>query len=244
MRVLLIWLLIFTGAPLEARTLTIAAEEFWPPYIDPSLPEGGLVLEVTIRALEKVGHEVEVVWLPWSRALRETRAGLYDGLAGCYYTPERTKDLTYPEPAITTEMVFFKLKEHNIKFSTLNDLRGQRIGVIRNYTNTPEFDAADYLIKDVGEDATYNIRKLLAGRVDLIIGNRGSIQNIIDQRFPLEAQRIEVLKPILESKMIFTAFSSKRQGHQTIVNDFNRGLKLIKDDGTYDRILSSYGFKW
>ncbi len=40
------------------------------------------------------------------------------------------------------------------------------------------------------EDATYNIRKLLAGRVDLIIGNRGSIQNIIDQRFPLEAQRI------------------------------------------------------
>ena len=53
---------------------------------------------------------------------------------------------------------------------------------------------------------------------------------------------VVVLSPILGKKGLHLMMGRKIPDHEKIIADFNKGLKEIREDGTYGRILSSHGF--
>ena len=71
--------------------------------------------------------------------------GKADGLFPAYRNKEREEKYVFTEPYTSGLVGFFKLKGSKITYSTLKDLTPYRIGIVRGYANTPEFDAADYL---------------------------------------------------------------------------------------------------
>src|SRR5690606_41510265 len=54
----------------------------WPPYVGKKLKQQGYVHEVVVTALERVGYEVQIQYVPWPRALREVSLGEI-GRASC-----------------------------------------------------------------------------------------------------------------------------------------------------------------
>jgi ABC-type amino acid transport substrate-binding protein len=88
-----------------------------------------------------------------------------------------------------------------------------------------------------------NLRNLINGRVDLIFIDRYAAKNIIVKKFPWHLQDYEFMEPALATKPLYIGFAKKVADHQQKLKDFNRGLKLAKEDGVLKRLIEKYGLK-
>jgi polar amino acid transport system substrate-binding protein len=200
--------------------------------------EGGFLVEVTKAAFQRMGYTVGVKFMPWVRALRSVENGNAEALLGAYYTPERAEKMQYTESVGTSEIVFFKLRNTSVTYSRLEDLKPFSIGTIIGASYTPEFDAANWLVKEPVSNYLQNINKLLAGRVALIVEKRLVVQTTLAAFPPDAAASVEALDPPLKTASFYNAFSKKVPGYQQKVADFNVGLELIRKDGTMQAILA------
>jgi len=50
------------------------------------------------------------------------------------------------------------------------------------------------------------------------------------------------MSPAMEVKHLYLAFSKKDSGYKAKLAAFNRGLKAIQEDGTFEEILERHGF--
>ncbi len=221
-------LLSFGMVSVNARTIN---------FVTDKEKEGGFLIEVTKAAFAKVGHEVKIEYMPWARALRSVMEGESEALLGGYYNEERAQKMLYSDLIGRSDMVFFKLKSSHIVFDKLEDLKPYTIGTIIGAAYTPEFDAAQYIKKEAVSDYLTNIRKLAAGRFDLFVEKKYVVLNALKNQFPDEYNKIDMLpKPLRENKF-YNAFSRTHPDYEKTVADFNKGLKAIMDDGTYDKIM-------
>ncbi len=175
----------------------------------------------------------------------KTKRGKLDALYSAYYSDERAKTYALSEPYAESPVVFCTKKDADIKYTKLHDLAKYRIGVVQGYVNTPEIDKADYLQKDDGAVSDLlNLRKLLKNRVDLIIIDKFVAISILKNNPTLEGdvKSVKFLDPPLEMKPLFVMFSKAVPGYEKKLADFNRGLKMVNDDGTVKNIMIKHGF--
>lgn len=202
--------------------------------------KGGYLEAVTKEAFKKAGYRIQIKYMPWKRALVEVMKGENEALMAAYFTAERAEKMSYTDSIGQTEIVFFKLKEHDIKYSRLEDLIHYRIGMIRGAVISEAFDNAEYLDKKEESTPDVNIIKLLKGRIDLLVEQRKVIQTCLRERFPESADSLVALDPPLKISEYHNAFSKRYPGYEKKVQDFNTGLQMIKKDGTYQRIIDSH----
>lgn len=216
----------------------------WEPYNGELLPNFGFTSEIISKAFERVGYKVRFTFLPWKRAYEETRKGKYDGLFAAYYSKERAEIFAPSDPYISGTLALCTRKESEIKYKTLRDLSPYIIGVVRGYVNTPEFDKADYLKKEVSNSDIMNLKKLLRGRIDLIVIDKYiALYNLKNSpSIEGDVNSIRFLSPPLDEKPLYIMFSKSVPNFETKVKSFNRGLNEIKTDGTLKSILTKYGF--
>ncbi|WP_018607029.1 substrate-binding periplasmic protein [Uliginosibacterium gangwonense] len=200
--------------------------------------EGGFLLAITKAAFERVGYQVEVEFQPWGRALGGVMTGEAEALLGAQYTDERAAKMQYSEQVGQSEMVFFKLKETQVAYNQLTDLKNYTIGTISGSAYTPEFDSASYFKKDPAPDYVTNIRKLLAKRMPLFVEKKSVVLESLKTQFPGDADKIDFLSPPLKVMKFYNCFSKAKTGYEQKVADFNAGLAAIMKDGTYKTIMN------
>jgi polar amino acid transport system substrate-binding protein len=227
--------------PAAPRTLVFATLNA-PPYFGETLPDGGFYTELSREAFQRVGYTLEVEFLTWNRALELARQGDYDGMLGMYYTEQRTNDFIYTEPIYDDETVFFSRKGETITYSTLQDLTPYTIGVVLGAAELEQFRKVPDLTFIEASGYDINVKNLMANRIDLIFGSRVFFLDLIATQFPEWTEAIDVVQPPYKIEKLHNVMSKKVADAATIVADFNRGLQMITDDGTFDRILEKHGF--
>ncbi len=215
----------------HGKTLIVAGDEE---------KKGSYLVEITEEAFRRVGYQTEFMFVPWSRALTKSIQGKYDVLLAAYYTPERAKKLDYSEPIGSADVMLLKRKGDAIVYYDVVDLRPYRIGHIGASKVSKEFDAAEksYLHIEYVYDAETNIRKLLANRIDLVVEKRQRVDELLHTVFKEEASKLEYLSPPLARNYFHNCVSKALEGHEQIISDFNRGLVMIKEDGTEAKIFA------
>lgn len=220
-------------ASAQARELLITTDEE---------KQGGYLVEVTEEALKRVGYTASIQFGPWKRALLQTSmVGEYDVLLGAYHTEERAQTMAYSEPIGKVEVGLLALKESYIHYATLSDLTPYVIGRIRGAAVSKAFDEASYLQLEDVTRIEQNIQKLLVGRVELIVDKKQQLLSIIQTEYPDAMNKVEFLEPPLRTSFFYNAFPKNRPDALKHLEDFNRGLKAIQDDGTYAKILEKHG---
>jgi polar amino acid transport system substrate-binding protein len=227
----------------DDKIIVLAHETSWAPHYGESLEHGGYTVEIIREALKRVGYGLKTVWLPWKRAQVGAARGDYDGLGASYYNEERAAKFAYSNPMSTTEVVFFKRTEDNIKYSKLEDLKPYKIGTGLGYAYPEKFVKAGYLEKIEAYALKTNITRLLHKRIDLIIGSREAILFYLKQQYPDKMNSLEILGDPLETLSLYVPFSKMTPNYKQKVEDFNRGLEMIKEDGTYQKIMKKYGLE-
>ena len=134
-----------------------------------------------------------------------------------------------------------KLEKNQQNFKNLKSLK---IGVVRGYTNTTSFDNADYLKKYIAGSDFENIKKLYYGRVDMIFIDRfvGQyiLKNELQKVYPDISSKLEFINPAIKERGFYLCISKKVFNNKKLTNDFQRGLKKIKDSGEFSKIIDSY----
>jgi polar amino acid transport system substrate-binding protein len=224
------------------RVISLAVAE-WPPYVSNALKDYGFTSEIVAEAFTRVGYTVKMSFMPWKRALHKVAEGVYDATYPAYYSEERAQLYAVSQPFFAAPMGFYKRKDRAIAYQNLQDLQAYTIGVVRAYVNTAEFDAAAYLKKDIADDDEQNLKKLLKGRVDLIIIDKFTAQHMLNTRIPEGKALLEFLEPPLDIKSFHLLVSRNIKNSEQTLHDFHRGLQEIVADGTISRILQKHNLE-
>lgn len=223
------------------KTVRLATLE-WPPFVGEDLKHLGFTSEIVTRCFQAAGYRVRIDFMPWARVLKEVAGGRYHAMYPAYYSNQRAVVYALSKPLAEGPLGFYKRAGEDIHFRNLSDLKPYRIGVVRGYVNTPEFDAATYLKKRPVNSDIQNLKKLLKGRIDLAIADKYTVQYLLTTALPRARGKIVFLTPPLAIKPLFVGFSREIDGYQEILADFNESLDGLAKKGIIDHIMKRHGF--
>lgn len=225
--------------PVQARSISMVTVE-WAPHYGSDLPEKGLTTALVTAAFKAGGHDAQVEFIPWARALKEVDEGKFDIVMGAYDNEERRATYHMSKRIYSLELGIIARPGLGInKYETLRDLMPYSIGVSRGYANSEEFDAAIYLDKHVATGPTLNIRKLFRGRLDMAVMNLDLFRyNAKREGFCISD--VEFVTPVLDKAGLHIMASRNINDGAGIIDDFNRGLDAIKDSGEFLSIVSRF----
>lgn len=188
----------FAGVPqlLQRRDLLIAATGFalaggcpvgaaeapwivfciddYPPYCwnMPGKGPVGLDVELVSAMLDRAGAPYDIQQMAWGRAMAGLEQGRCDILFGLVPTEQRFRDFLMVGPFRHGETAFAVRADSTITFQTLDDLAGLTVGTTQRYRYEPAFENATHFTRDPARTLGLSLLKLVAGRVDLVVGNR------------------------------------------------------------------------
>ena len=231
-------------ATAHAGPVTIATGE-WPPWSGENLPGQGYVLQLVREAFAETGHTVKYEFYPWARALVVTVEGGVDASAYWYESEKVKKDCYYSDVLTRERIVFFRKKSTRLEgWNTLEDLCAYRIGATLGVTFTEEIvrlGAKGVLTVDLAKDNLTNFRKLVHGRIDLLPSPEVLGLKILRDNFPPDVRKGIVIDPKPVSQRTgHLIFPRKVPASKELLQDFNRGLKMLIRSGRYDELLHDF----
>lgn len=245
-------LLTLLARPLSAETKTVMLASLnWEPYVGEQLPGNGYVYEIVVEAFKSVGYSVNIQFYPWARAVRTAQSGQADGLFPEYLDELRRPDFVFSDSFPGGPVGFLVRKDSRITFpvdprrnqaKALLGMKQYSFGVVRDYINTKEFDAATFLNKEVVASDEQNIIKLHGQRIQIAFIDKFVAQYLIKSRHPKFAKNLVFMEPPLEIKPLYIAFSKTAPDYEQKLKDFNKGLDNLKRNGTIGAIMKKYGF--
>ncbi|WDE08363.1 transporter substrate-binding domain-containing protein [Thalassomonas viridans] len=241
------------------KTISLATLQ-WPPYIGESLCNKGWVFQHAVALLVRKGYRVNVHFFPWARAVRLVELGVMDILFPEYFIENtapsdnikgkrRRELLELSDPYPGGEISFLKRKAEQDNYQgNLENLIGEKIGVVRGYQNTPEFDAMmDAGLFDISEsvDDLQLMKMLAAKRVNLIIGDPLVLRYTVEHSKLPEQDKAFILQetanvlPSLQYNHLYFAVSKKSKNWQQLLTDLNQGIAAFAQSGETSRIIKN-----
>ncbi|MCE9688236.1 transporter substrate-binding domain-containing protein [Shewanella sp. AS16] len=202
---------------LQAEVLHLTSLH-WPPYSSQNLANQGAAVAVVRAAVEAMGHELEVDFYPWSRAIKLANMpnAQYVG-----YFPEygfKTDKYLFSSSLGSSPLGLVEQKLHPISWVQLRDLNQYTLGVVRDYVNTEELDAmisAGVQKVEFSSSDEHNVRKVAAARVDAAVIDVHVLNYILKQGgFEGLASRLQVNRRLLADKQLYIAFQNSAQGRR------------------------------
>ena len=226
-----------------AIALTIVSKEE-APYFGNDLPGKGLSREIVETALKRAGYQPSFVFETWPRAYEGGLIGVYDAIGSIWFTEQRAKELAYSDPYLFHEIKFIKrTTSPDIEFNSLDDLHGLLIGILKGYAYSDAFLQSRQFTKIPQNHLLQNLLLLKQGIIDLTLGEQRKIRHELNKYMKNQSSEMTILPKTLVRKGAHIAISKNNPRHKEIIDGFNKALKAMKADGSYDRIINKYEVK-
>lgn len=240
----LILIFLFWVASTQAQEFYFVTLEYPPlEYKDKTGSAKGVAVEIVTRIMSELGHTVSIEVLPWERALMMVKYGRADAIFTIFKSSERELFLDYSEEILIPQMVaLYALKDSPINFDgTFENLKQFKIGVVSTISYGRKFDRSRSVLKVERTSALeQNFRKLMLGRIDLVISNVYSAEIVINNLNL--ADKVKRLYPSVESVPSYIAFSKvKKLG--SLREAFDLKLFELKKNGKYIYMLNKSKLK-
>ncbi len=227
-------LLIFSVTTSQARDLTLLAGLSLPPYIIKE-NNSGMEIDIITESLKAKGHSLTLKYVPFARLIVD-----YINYDGAITINESSGiEGNYSDTVITYQNYAISLKKNNIIINSIQDLHNKNIVAFQNAKKYlgPEFAATVKNNRRYREQSKQmlQVKVLYSGRVELIILDVNIFKYYSKKVTGMDTSPEIVLHdlfPEVDYKVLFN--------DAAIRDDFNAGLKIIRDSGRYDEIINSY----
>lgn len=228
--------LLLVAATADAKKIRITIGE-WPPYLTQHANHFGTISQVITQCFAMADLEVEFDFFPWSRSLELAKQGKFHGSAAWAYSAAREKDFYYSDPILSTEWVFFHLKENAFKWDSIDDLKAYTIGATIGYDYGKVFRKAEregkIKVERVQKDEL-NFAKLLNKRIDLFLLDREVGESMLKQLYSKEeAAKITYHPKILRTDPLHLLLSKKLPENRGYLKIFNENLRKLKSNSRW-----------
>ena len=236
------------GFGAQAATISIVADEWCPYNCEPGSDKPGFMIEIAQKVLGSAGHTVDYKNMPWSRAIDEARKGKFDAIVGA--AKDDAPDFVFPnKPLGVSVSVFAIRKGESWKYTGVESLAGQSVGVIQDYTYEDEFDAyvaanskdSSKVQVAAGETAlSTNIKKLEAKRISALVEDESVLNYGLAQEGKSGAFSIA---GDLGASEIYIAFSPAKKESADYAKLLSDGIDKLRASGELKAILAKYGLE-
>jgi polar amino acid transport system substrate-binding protein len=243
---LLIFILtFFSGVSVAKEVQVIFATGEWPPFSSENLPEYGRATALVSAICKAGGIQPLYEFYPWKRAELKVANGEIFAAFPYAISEERKKNYDFSDTLFYGVNVFVHYEKNlhsrvTLTYNTLDDLQGYRIGGISGSFLKPALSYAG-LNYEPTTTLDQSIHKLVAGRIDLCIDDKVVLYDAIIRLYPDRIGHFRFLPKHFGEKMPTALLVSRAYpGAQEILNKFNKGLAIIKQNGEYDRIIAKH----
>lgn len=192
----------------------------------------GFDIELIEAIGEKIGRKPEVQDTSFETIFRDVQQGKFDAaISAATITEEREKAVDFSNPYYLSEQAL--LVAEGSPFKELKELEGKTVGVQQGTTGQElakeEIGGAEIRPFPEGPDA---VNALKAGTVEAVVIDAPVAQNAVEKSGGVEiAEKI----PTEEQYGIAVA-----QGETELLEEINKGLKEVEEDGTYTKIFKKW----
>lgn len=227
----------------HAETITIRADEWYPVNGQPDSDRPGYMIELASTILAGHDYSVDYQTMPWERAVDSVRKGKYDCVVGAFRGD--TPDFVFPRENWGRIATGFYTRAGNPwRYTGLNSLRTQTVGIIGGYAYGDELDS--FILQNgslfhaiKGETALENnIEKLLAGRIS-VIAEAPLVMNAKLKELGLQEQ-VRPAGRLNEGEPVYIACSPAKPRSRQLVDWFDTGIRELRRSGTLAKILAKY----
>lgn len=194
----------------------------------------GICTERAKAVLDQSGYDYRVKLRNWNygynRALNKANHGIFCTT----YTEERAPMFKWVGPLAQNLWTVFAAPGSTFTMNKLEDAKGKTIGGYRNDVRS------EYLLKrgyemSVIESDDLNPKRLALGQIDLWIAERLGGPYLASQ------QDVEGLVPVFSFNDVDLYLAMSPDTPDEVIEDLNKALTAVKDNGTYDAIGTKYG---
>lgn len=213
------------------------------PFTNPDADKDGFLGEIAHEVMERQGHQLEIVYRPWARALAEAEKADFDGLLSAFYNEERGKVFYFSAPLNSTHMVLAGMSGRfgaQPRYKSLTDFKGMDIAVGRKWAYSEAFDNYDGFRRVLVGNEAAGIRMLFADRVDLLAVNVDQFRSVIRTMPGHNSDMVTILTPAISSNDQHLAVSRQAANGLQLLADFNTGLAALKASGRYTAIRNNH----
>jgi polar amino acid transport system substrate-binding protein len=222
----------------QEKSLSILAAHF-PPYEFETPVDGlrGFDIEVVEAAYQRVGINIKYEFLPWPRAVELTYSGKAFALLSCAWNKKRSQHLYFSnEISSTTYGYFFRKDEQIPTFTSLTELKDMKVVAVRGYST--QMKLKDLSIEHIAaRNNKIALNLLHNGRVDFFYGSVEANLYIAKQMGISQYLGVNTLEAPIPYHL---CISQKWPNSKYLLDQFNKGLSEIKNDGTFTAIHSKY----
>ncbi|HWC49407.1 MAG TPA: basic amino acid ABC transporter substrate-binding protein [Solirubrobacterales bacterium] len=192
----------------------------------------GFDIELIEAIGEKIGRKPEVQDTSFETIFRDVQQGKFDAaISAATITDEREKAVDFSNPYYLSEQALLVAEGSPIK--ELSELEGKTVGVQQGTTGQElakeEIGGAEIRPYPEGPDA---VNALKSGTVEGVVIDAPVAQNAVEKSGGVEiAEKI----PTEEDYGIAVA-----QGETELLEEINKGLKEVEEDGTYTKIFKKW----
>jgi polar amino acid transport system substrate-binding protein len=237
-------------APNAARADTVALRgDEWCPYIcGPDRGRPGYAVELAREAFAVAGHTVDYQVLGWARSVEDTRAGRYAGLLGAIR--EDAPNFVFPEEPIGVTAAGFAVRIGTaFRYEGAESFAGKVLGsvagyawggAVDEYTEAHKHDRSKVQLASGDDPVAQNLRKLAAGRVDVVVDDVNMLADAIAE---LGLGEQVTIADVGEPDPLFVAFSPTVPRAKDYAAVLDRGIAELRASGRLGAILARYGLK-
>lgn len=213
--------------------LTVGSDIPYPPFEQGKPGEyTGFDIELMEAIGEKIGRKAEFQDTSFETIFRDVAQGKFEAVvSAATITEEREKAVDFSNPYYLSEQAVLVKEGSDVK--TIKDLEGQTVAAQQGTTGLElakeELGGSEIRPFPEGPDA---VNALKAGTVEGVIIDAPVAQNAVEKSGGVEiAEKI----PTEEEYGIAVA-----QGEEELLEEINKGLEEVMDDGTYKTIYEKW----
>ncbi len=241
-------------ASLRAETITIGAENDWPPYsyrVPGQDEPQGLTPRLVRQAFASQGVSVRYRMLPFARCMLEAERG---AVAGCFNASRTAANEAlyhwHPTPMLEEELAIFARRRAVEAASsalptrqlTQADLRGKSVGITVGYTYATSFMTDPQIQRKPATSDGNLLHMLAAGRVDYIVVNTLPAWYRLRGDPALQGQVQRVGRISIDG--FWLAFTRAKPEGERLAQVFERGLQAMRLSGEQQRMLAELRQQW
>lgn len=219
-------------ALLAPPAVSIVALEFWGEKCKESDALCGIYPEIFRELSQRMKMPLHMSLVPYPRLIN----GISDGSVDFAISlPKEHYDSTY---IIGVEV--WRIQLGILSLDTITDitqLRGRRVGTIRNAAFDEEFNNDTTIIKVPSVEHINLLKMMKLGRVDAIASDLTILNGIIKQRPDLNQN---FAPPLLVNELTLHLIISTQSPYIEKSAELNQTLSEMKEDGTIEKIVLKY----
>jgi polar amino acid transport system substrate-binding protein len=225
----------------NGKVVVMAFSQEIPPYIFEK-NNTGIEIDIISSSLEFKGHTLKPLYFPLGRVPIAFSHNLVDAAMGDMGVNLALKGGFYADPAVIYDNVFITLKSKDISITSPSDLDSLHVvsfqGAENRYPNWLQKVVAERRFFGVSDQFT-QVKLLYLGRYEVVLCDRYIFKHIVNQlklTDDFEVMEVDEHTFINVDPADYRPVFRDKQ----IRDDFNLGLKKLKESGEYQKIYDRY----